>query len=373
VAEVAIAGGGLIGLACAFRLAARGCDVTVVDPAPLSGASHVAAGMLAPVTELHFGEEPLLALTLAAAAGYGSFVAELEDASGQAVGYRRCGSLTVGLDAGDAAVLTELASYQRSLGLEVETLTGTACRQCEPLLAPQVRTGLLVTGDHQVDNRLLGTALLAACARLGVHMLREPVRSLHLVDGSARGLLLVSGESVFADTVVLAAGPWSAALAPPDVAPPVRPVKGQILRLRTDRPLLGRNVRAVVAGCPVYIVPRASGEIVLGATVEEMGFDTTVRAGAAQALLRDAQAVLPGIAELELVEVAAGLRPGSPDNAPIVGPTGVPGLVVATGHYRNGVLLAPLTAAAVAALIIEGTLPAVMAPFHPGRFTEVAA
>ena len=369
MADVTVVGGGLIGLAGAWRLAQRGASVVVCDPAPLSGASYAAAGMLAPVTEVHYGEELLLALNLASAARYPGFVAELEDAAGQTVGHRTEGTLAVAFDAGDRAVLEELHAFQTKLHLDAELLDRRECRRLEPMLAPAVHGGLHVAGDHQVDNRRLGKALLAAATRAGVDVRREAVTALTRDGDKVTGVTLATGEQAATGTVVLAAGPWCNDLAglPGDV--PVRPVKGQILRLRTKVPFLTRTVRAVVQGSTVYVVPREDGEIVVGATMEEMGFDTEVRAGAVYDLLRDAHAVLPGIAELELVECRAGLRPGSPDNAPIVGPA-APGLLLATGHFRNGVLLTPITAEAIAAYVVDGTMPDELLPFGPDRFAR---
>src|SRR5512144_1627355 len=369
--DVVIVGGGVIGLATAWRAAGRGLRVSLMDPDPGSGASRVAAGMLAPVTEVHYGEERLLALTLASAARYPDFVADLAEASGRDPGYRACGTLAVALDADDRAALDELAAFQASLGLAIERLTGRECRRLEPMLAPSVRGGVLVEGDHQVDPRRLVPALLTAVERAGVTMSRAAAAD------RVAGVRLADGTEIAADVVVLAAGCRSAAIAglPEHVVPPVRPVKGQILRLHGDprHPFLGRTVRGLVAGSPVYVVPRADGEIVLGATMEEQGYDERVTAGGVYELLRDAHLVLPGISELPLVETAAGLRPGTPDNAPLIGPAQLPGLVLATGHHRNGILLTPVTADAVAELLATGALPDLAAPFAPDRFTRLGA
>ncbi len=366
-ADVAIVGGGVIGLSVAWRAASLGLRVTVVDPEPGSGASHYAAGMLAPVTEVHYGEAELLQLNLMSSRRYPSFVAELEAASSTPVGYRETGTLAVAFDADDRGVLDDLHKYQTSLGLTSEPLTSRECRELEPMLAPQVRSGLRIDGDHQVDNRRLVKALVVACERAGVRFHRRRAQRFVVEGGRVVGV-----DDLRAGQSVLAAGCWSGRLAglPPDAVPPVRPVKGQILRLRVDpaRPILGRTVRAFVHGRPVYLVPRADGEIVLGATGEELGYDTTVTVGAVSDLLADARQLLPGLSEAELHESSAGLRPGSPDNAPLIGPATLPGLVVATGHYRNGVLLAPATADAVAQLLATGALPAGFAAFDPRRF-----
>jgi glycine oxidase len=370
--DVLVVGGGVIGLSIAWRSAQRGLTVTVVDPNPGGGASHYAAGMLAPVTEVHYGEEAVLALNLASSRRYPSFVAELEEAAGTTVGYRECGTLAVAFDTDDKAALNDLHRYQESLGLSSRPLTSRDCRSLEPLLAPSVRGGLLVEGDHQVDNRRLVDALLIACDRAGVVIERANAGEL-VVERDA----VVGVDHLRAPTTVLAAGCWSGEVKglPPEVVPPVRPVKGQILRLRDDvaHPLISRNVRAVVRGRPIYLVPRENGEIVLGATMEEQGFDQVVTVGAASELLSDARELLPGVSELALVETSAGLRPGSPDNAPLLGPTMLPGLAVATGHYRNGILLTPLTADIIVEYLLSGDIPAEYTAFDPRRFTKADA
>jgi glycine oxidase len=368
--DVLIVGGGVIGLAIGWQATLRGLSVTVVDPEPGSGASHHAAGMLAPVTEVHYGEEDLLRLNLAAAARYPSFVGELEAAaagSAGSVGYRTTGTLAAAFDADDKALLDDLHRYQLELGLSSIPLSSREARALEPFLAPGVRGGLLVEGDHQVDNRALVAALLVACERAGVVFDRRPA---HAVDVRHDRVLGVDGRP--AGQLVLAAGCRTRELEglPPAAVPPVRPVKGQILRLRDDpaHPILGRTVRAFVRGRPVYLVPRESGEIVVGATTEELGLDTRTTVGGVLELLDDARHLLPGITELELVEAAAGLRPGSPDNAPMIGRGVLEGLIVATGHYRNGVLLAPVTADAIAELLTTGELPPGFGRFDPARF-----
>ena len=366
--DLAVVGGGVIGLAVAWRAASAGLRVTVVDPAPGGGASWAAAGMLAPVTEVHYGEQALLRLNLAAAARWPGFAAELEEAAGRPVGYLACGTLSVARDPDDLAAIDDLYRFQQGLGLKVERLRSRECRSLEPGLAPGVRGGVLVPGDHQVDNRALVGALLAAAARAGVVLRPATARGLRVAGGRVRGLVLDGGEALAAGTVVLAAGGWSGALdgLDPALLPPVRPVKGQLLHLRgpASEPLARRNVR----GLEAYVVPRADGRVVVGATVEEQGFDQRVTAGAVHHLLRAAAELLPDVDELELTETAVGLRPGSPDNAPLLGETGLDGLVVATGHYRNGILLTPVTAEAITELLLDGRTPEAIVPFSPRRF-----
>ncbi|MEP6464012.1 MAG: glycine oxidase ThiO [Frankiaceae bacterium] len=354
--DVVVVGGGPIGLAVAWRAAQRGLSATVVDPSPGGGASWIAAGMLAAITEAHYGEERLLALNLDSARRYPAFVAELEGASGVDVGYATAGTLVVAADAGDRAVVADLHAYQRRLGLASELLTGREVRALEPMLAPTVRGGLLVASDHSVNPRRLTEALRVAAERLDVTIVAE-----RATEAGAKTVRLADGSTLAAGEVVVAAGAWSPAL----TGLPGRPVKGHVVRLR-GQGFLRHTIRGVVAGSQVYVVPRADGEVVIGATMEELGFDTTVRAGGVYELLRDARAILPGITELEFVEAGAGLRPGSPDNAPIIGRL-ADGRIVATGHYRNGILLTPVTADAIADLLGNGSLPAGMEPFTPDR------
>ncbi|MFI9261040.1 glycine oxidase ThiO [Streptomyces sioyaensis] len=375
--DVLVLGGGIIGLVTAWRAAGRGLTVAVADPAPGGGAARVAAGMLAAVSELHYGEQTLLGLNLASARRYPEFTEELEEAGGQRIGYRRCGTLAVALDADDRAHLRELHALQIRSGLDSQWLTGRECRRLEPMLAPGVRGGLRVDGDHQVDPRRLASALLVACERAGVDFHRSRAARLTVAGGRATGAELADGTRLSAGQVVLAAGSESGRLAgvPDGVLPPVRPVKGQVLRLRLPEvpagspAFLSRTVRAVVRGGPLYLVPRASGELVVGATSEELGWDTTVTAGGVYELLRDSHELVPGITELPLVETCAGLRPGSPDNAPLLGPTELPGLQLACGHFRNGVLLTPVTGDAMAESLATGSLPEVARPFSPARFS----
>ncbi|MDP9022416.1 MAG: glycine oxidase ThiO [Actinomycetota bacterium] len=381
--DVVVVGAGVIGLSSAWRLAQAGASVTVVDERPARGASWAAAGMLAPVSEAHYGEEALLQLNLASHARWPGFAAELAEVSGRDPGYRRSGTLVIARDADDRAVLDDLHDFHRRLGLSVTRLRSRACRHLEPALAPTVRAGLHAPDDDQVDNRALLDALLAACERAEVQLVTARAAAIERDRDRVTGVRLAGHDTIPAPTVVLAAGAWSAGIA--GVPPlPVRPVKGQLLHLREVRtsalhavapPLLHHNVRAV-GGRPdrpaVYLVPRGDGRVVVGATVEERGEDVTVTAGAVLDLLREAYELVPGITELELTETVAGLRPGSPDNAPLIGAGGLDGLIVATGHFRNGILLAPITADAVTALVVDRALPQVVAAFTPARFAGTA-
>ncbi|WP_432496767.1 glycine oxidase ThiO [Kineococcus gypseus] len=366
--DVVVLGGGVVGTACAWRLAERGRSVVLVDPDPGEGASRAAAGMLAPVSELHHGEHDLLGLGLLAAEGFARYAAEAAAASGSPVAHRACGTLVVALDAGDRARLADVRRTQERLGLDVRALSGRECRRLEPLLDPAVSGGTLVPGDHQVDPRSLLRALRTAAGRRGVQVL--PARGEVLrVGGRAVGVRLAGGGEVRAPLVVLATGARAQAHAP------VRPVKGQVARLRMPEGehVLQRTVRGVVRDRDVYLVPREDGELVVGATSEDRGFDETVTAGGVHDLLRDAQALVPAVAELELVEVLARSRPGSPDNLPLIGFGEVPGLLLAVGHHRNGVLLSGVTADAVADLADGVEVPPEVAACDPGRFGARAA
>jgi glycine oxidase len=344
-------GGGVIGLCCAWRAARRGARVAVLERAePAGGATNVAAGMLAPVGELSFGEPRLLELTLAAARLYPAFAADLEDESGEEIGYARLGALHLALDRDEVAQLRRAHELQRSLGLEAEWLAPRRCRALEPGLAPSLGGGVHTPGEAAVDPRALSAALLAALAAAGAEV-RSGAEVVEGVfeGGRLTGVRTAAGDQLRAGAVVLAAGAWSgrAAWLPERARPPVRPVKGQVAELRARDG--ASPCERILASERVYLVPRRDGRLIVGATVEEQGYDTTVLAGGVHELLREAYRLLPDIAEMELVGALAGLRPGTPDNLPLVGPGAVEGLLLATGHYRNGILLAPLTAEAVAA------------------------
>jgi glycine oxidase len=373
-ADVIVAGGGVIGTAIAWQAAAAGLDVVLVDPGQQDAASLVAAGMLAPASEALFGEGELLGLNLLAVARFGAFAAELEEASGAQVGLRREGTLAVAYDPGDYAALLRLTAFRRSVGLDAEELSSRACRELEPFLAPDVHGGVLFAGDWSVDNRRYMAALAEAARRAKVRFVRDRVLAVRVSAGRASGVRLAGGGDIDSAQVVLAAGCWSAAVAglPDALAAVIRPVKGQLLRLRHPAglaPVLSHTIRSIVRGTDVYLVPRADGELIVGATSEERGEDRTVTAGAVHDLLHDAMSVLPVTSELILAETCAGLRPGTPDNGPIVGGTGVDGLLLATGHYRNGILMSPVTADAVVAALTGHRPAAQWEPFTPQRFT----
>jgi glycine oxidase len=373
-ADVVVAGAGVIGTAIAWQAASAGLDVVVVDPECGEAASLVAAGMLAPVSESLFGEDVLLRLNLLAVGRFPTFVAELEEATGHRVGLRREGTLAVAYDPGDHAALARLTAFRRSMGLGAQELDHSECRKLEPFLAPDVRGGVLFAGDWSVDNRRYAAALHEAMRAAGVRIVCGRVVEVCTRAGRVHGARLADGRTTECPAVVVAAGCWSGGVAGlPDVLrSAVRPVKGQLLRLRLPAGMpsvLGHTVRATVRGAEVYLVPREDGELVVGATSEDRGPDLTVTAGAVHDLLRDARSVLPVTSELILAETCAGLRPGTADNGPIVGAAGPGGLFVATGHYRNGILLSPVTADATVCCLTGQRPAAEWEPFGPGRLT----
>lgn len=366
--HVAIVGGGVIGLAIAWRLAQGGQRVTVLEGGKTGqGASHAAAGMLAAVAEAEPGETALLALNRESQRLWPAFAAELEAESGNDIGLRREGTLLLALNGDDTRRLQHLHAFQRGLDLPVEWLDAAEVRRREPFLAASLAGALYSPQDWQVDNRLLAAALRRAAERRCVEI-REAasVERVETAGGRVCGVR-VDGALLAADMVVLAAGAWSRQIEVEGVPKlPVRPIKGQMLALQMDpaAPLLSH----VVWAPGVYLVPRRDGRLILGATVEEKGFDNTITAGGMLSLLEAAWRALPGIEELPIAEQWVGFRPGSRDDAPILGFGPLPGLVYATGHHRNGILLAPVTADAVAATILADETDPRIAAFGPERF-----
>ena len=353
--DVVVVGGGVVGLSVAWRLASLG-RVTVVDPLPARGASWFAGGMLAPVAEAWPGEEGLLELGGASLGLWPGFAAEL------GVELYPSGTVVVGVDAADAAQLDVVAEYLARLGRSVERLAGRELRRVEPAIGPGVRSGLVVSGDLAVDNRELLRCLTSRALAAGIEFVREAAVAV------SPGVVELAGATLGCDTVVIAAGAWSGALHPL-LASVVRPVKGEILRLRaraTSLPPPRRTVRALVESRSVYLVPRRDGELVVGATQYEAGFDDVVTAGGVRDLLVCAERVVPAVAEYEFAEAAAGLRAGSLDNLPLVGWL-EPGVMVAAGHHRNGLLLAPITADAVFAMVVGVEPPSEIEVADPAR------
>jgi glycine oxidase len=372
---VVVVGAGVVGLGLGWRLAQRGADVSVFDRSTAgSGASWAAAGMLAACAEAEPGEEALVRLGRLSQSLWPDFAAELEQASGMAVDLRREGTLVVALTVDDQSRLSHRLAFQKSLGLPVEWMSATEIRRREPHLAPGFAGALFSPEDHQVDNRKLTVALHRAAVAAGarVHE-RRGVRQIIVDQDRAVGVELDDGSRVGADVVVLAAGAWSRVIAglPTTMRPPVRPIKGQSLALlmAVAAPLLTH----VVWGPNVYLVPRRDGRLILGATVEEKGFDTTLTAGGVLALIEAAWRLVPAIEDLPLLETWVGHRPGSRDDAPILGRGPLEGLVYATGHHRNGILLTPVTADLVTGVVLDGRIDPAIAAFGLDRFTLARA
>ncbi len=371
--KTVVIGAGVIGLGIAWRLAQAGCAVTVYDRGEAGrGASWAAAGMLAAAVETEPGEETLLGLTLESQRLWPDFAREVEAAAGISIGYRDEGTIVVALTRDDAEQLRFTYEFQKGLGLDIEWLSGAETRRREPHLRPGIPGAVLSPRDHQVENRALARALAVAAKQAGATVHEQcAVREIEFSGERVRGVVSARGRDP-ADVVVLAAGAWSREIGgiPAGYLPPVRPIKGQMLALRMDRaaPLL-RHVVWLPRG---YLVPRQDGRLVIGGTVEERGFDDTVTAGGLLALIEGAWRAMPAIEELPVAETWVGFRPGSRDDAPMLGPSGIDGLVIATGHHRNGILLTPVTVRAISTYILTGRLPDGLRPFTPERFSSAS-
>ncbi|WP_314213796.1 FAD-dependent oxidoreductase [Pseudarthrobacter equi] len=428
-ADVAVIGGGVIGHGIAWEARRSGRSVVLIDDAPGSGASWAAAGMLAPVSELHYQEEELLGLMLDASERWPQFAADLSRVSGRGSGFLATPTLTIGADAADRQALMDLRGVQQANGLAVEPLTVREARRREPLLSPAIACALDTPADHQVDPRGLvecfraalanhlpagsgvaGTAVAdtAVAGALDGFAVADRAVGLEWADGAVAGVRLAGGGLVLAGETVVANGMAAGSLEnlPRGLRLPLRPVHGDILRLSVPphlQPLLTSTVRGLVRGVPVYLVPREDGTVVIGATQREdalvgagtafgampasagssavpagAGPASAVSAGGVYQLLRDAQVLVPAVAELELLECTARARPATPDNAPLLGrvpvdggdgsAAHVPGLIVATGFFRHGVLLTP-AAAAICRDLMDGKADPRWQPFSPDRFS----
>jgi len=366
---VIIVGGGVIGLATGFELLRAGIPTKILDRNRAGrGTSWLAAGMLAPDTEIGFEELELYDLNRESLRRWPEFAAAVEKASGRDVDYRDDGTLIVADDPDSTKRIRRLYEFQKEQGLEVDWLTGDEARDREPFVGPRVSAAIWVESDHQVDNRLLLDALREAFLAEG-GTLREdtPVERVH-PDDEAPAVVTEDGEEIRGRDVVIAAGVWSRQLdgLAPAEPPPVRPVKGQMIQLQMKLPF---DLQHVIRGPDAYLAPKSNGRLVIGATSEEMGFDTQVTAGGLYDLLEGAWEIVPGVYDLAVDDTWAGLRPASRDHAPIVGRSGAPGVIVATGHYRHGILLAPVTAQEVTKLVETGETSRWIEPFSPARFS----
>lgn len=373
--KIIIIGGGVIGLGIGWQLAKAGVSaVTLYERAEVGrAASWAAAGMLAPLAEAHSEEPELLKLGCQSLDRYPQWTAELEADAEMSIGYRVEGTLIVGLEPDDTYQLRHIYEAQQHLRLDVNWLNGREARDIESALSPRVTAAIHCASDYQVDNRRMVTALQRAYqASGGVLHEKSAIERVVIKNGIATGVQ-VHGNFQEADIVILSAGCWSAQIAgiPDANLPPVRPVKGQMLALQMEEGITIKSVIRTVRArypVPVYLVPRADGRLIVGATSEEMGFDTRLTVGGVFELLRGAWEAVPGVYELPILETWTGLRPGSRDNAPILGKTPIENLIYATGHYRNGILLTPITAYEIAKLILTGETSEIIAPFQLDRF-----
>jgi glycine oxidase len=366
--RIVVIGGGLIGLAVAWQLARRGRSVSVFERDTAGrGASWVAAGMLAPVSEFGFENEDFLAFGRRSGEAYPAFLDELRTDSGLDVAIDTRGTLVVGLHRDEVEQIRRVYSFREDKGLPVQWLSGTEARELEPLLSPKVSAAMWIPDDHQIDNRALVAAVKEAFIRVGGELQeRTEVLSLRVRDGRCGGVVTAEGEHA-AGTTVLAAGCWSSSIRgiPPELAPNVRPVKGQIVSLKTDP---AYPFAHVIRTPDVYLLPKGTSRVLIGATEEEMGFDVTPTAGPVMRLIERAWEAVPSVYDLPIESIDAGLRPGTRDHEPLIGESGLQGLIYATGHYRHGILLAPVTAYAVSELLVSGKAPEWLEPFAPSRF-----
>ena len=366
---VVIIGGGVIGLSIGWYLVKEGNPVIIFDKGEAGReASWLSAGMLAPETEMGFEDEALYVLGRESMNRWPGFVQALEADSGRSVDYRTNGILHVADDRDALEALRRHYDFQKELGFDVQWLTGAEAREVEPFIAPRLPGAVFSKTDHQVDNRLLVEALIEAFKKHGGRIEEHtPVEAVWTEGGV--GVTTSSGERVEAQSVVVAAGAWSRKIGglSEEAKPAVRPVKGQMLQLRMEQPF---DLQHVLWGRDAYLAPKSNGRLLVGATVEERGFDAQVTAGGLYSVLEAAWRIVPGIYDLEVTETWAGLRPGSRDNDPILGFSDVPGVIFATGHYRNGILLTPITGEEIARLILTGETSEWLKPFSPSRFSH---
>jgi glycine oxidase len=363
-----VIGAGVIGCSLARSLAGAGHRVAVVERgAPGAEASGAAAGMLSPSAEAE-PESPLFHLCRASLACYPAWVQQLQKETGVDVRYRTEGTLLVFHSASEQQQAAAALDWQRTKGVVAEPLTPAQLREREPHLAPAA-SAFYLPGDHQIDNRLLMHALVQSCRRRGVELiLGHPVLSVERKGNFVTGVVLgeSSPERIDAPRVINTAGAWAGQISADGLSSiPVRPVKGHMVALETAEPQL----RHVIRSNHVYLVPREGGRVLVGSTMEEAGFDKTPRAAAITGLLTAAQQLAPGLAEAAITEFWAGLRPAAPDGLPILGPTEVKGYWLATGHFRNGILLAPITAEIMSCWLLMGKPACDVGAFLPSRLS----
>jgi glycine oxidase len=368
---ILIVGGGIIGLSIGWELARAGRRVEVFERETVgSGASRTAAGMLAPDAELEFEETTLHALNKESRRRWPDYAARLEADTGVDVGLRTEGTLVVADDRDSAEALKRRYRFQKEHGLEVEWLSGREARDKEPFLAPDLAGAVWSPGDHQVNNRSVVDALAKGVRKHGGTIHEETPVDAVAPDADRPAVRTEDGERVEGAAVVLAAGAWARSLDGLEAPLPIRPVKGEIMVLEATAAF---DLAHVVRGPDAYVVPKDDGHVAVGATAEEQGFDPDVTAGGLYDNLEGGWEVVPGILDLPVRCTCTGFRPASRDNAPLLGPASDPGVVVATGHYRHGILLTPVTAQEVARYLLDGTVSKWMEPFLPSRFDRVPA
>lgn len=365
--DVIIIGAGIIGCSIAYRLAGAGLQVTIIERGyPGKEASSAAAGMLAPQAEIaHEVREVFSELCFASHNLYPDFVAELEEETGIEIGYQTTGSIFVATDFVEAEALASLLQRQQAAGKQAEELSAEQVKELEPTLTETIQVGVYLPNDHHVNNRRLMTALVAAAAGRGVEFLtNSPVIGLEFNKSRVLGVR-IPGSVFTGGTIINAAGCWAGLVDQTNqVQLPIRPVRGQMLRLEQQPQPLHHLVHST--GC--YLVPWPDGRILVGSTLENVGYNKEVTAQGIHQLLEAALKLVPSLESAPIREVWAGLRPDTKDNLPILGSTSIMNLVMACGHFRNGILLAPVTAKLITELIITGKPSMSLEPFRPDRF-----
>lgn len=362
--DVVIAGGGIIGASCALELARRGAHVALLDRQPAGReASWAAAGLLSPVPESP-SAIPLVPLAKASLALYPEFVAHVENSTGRRTGFRPFGSIEALFAENARTEQSTLVALHHGLGFPTEVLAIEEALRLEPSLNPEARAAALLRFEASVDNRALTQTVFEAARHAGVHI-REDAEVTGILHEGRRAAGVITGqEQIRARFTVIAAGCYSAQLAGVEAFAPVRPVRGQMVAFRSRHVRIERSLRSERG----YLVPRDDGRILAGSTVEDAGFDKNVTAEGIAGLLRMAVELVPRLADAAIVETWAGLRPGTPDQLPILGPTETDGLLIATGHYRNGILLAPVTARLITSWVLGEKITEDVERFSPARF-----
>jgi len=365
--DAVVAGGGLIGASIAFELAAEGLRVAVFDAQnPGREASWASAGMISPAPESS-EMASLLPISLASVRLYPEFIRSVEDLTGRSVGYRKDGALDLLLDETGQAEIDEILALHRAAGLRAEALSGPEAREIEPALTSELRAAVHRPDEASLDNRLFTEATLEAARRKGVEIFAGNGSEALWTDGDVcKGLELQSGR-VEARWTVIAAGCFSARIKGVATYAPVTPAKGQMMALRCD----SVNLKKDLWLGHMYLVPRNDGRIIAGSTVEYEGFDRSVTVAGMKRILSGATKLVPALESARIEETWAGLRPDSPDHLPILGPTDLDGLLIATGHFRSGILLTPVTARLIREWVTTQKVSEDWAPFSPMRFQHV--